>query len=907
MKHWAYLAARQQMVRILECYEMFGQTTCQVWCPMEGTVMTVQEFDLSEAALPSLPEIRYRALAGRVVHALNQDVLLAPLEGQVQPMPHQFAVLDRVIYGDHARLLLADEVGLGKTIEAGLVMRELQLRGLIRRVLIVAPKGLLSQWASELWTHFGQRFWLVQGEEMRHADSPEELWQSHDRMIVSQDSVKPVAKHQGWDAARIKEYNRRRFEGLISASWDLVVIDEAHRLGGSTDGVARFRLGQGLAMASPYLLLLSATPHQGKSDQFGRLLSLLDSERFVDVAQMTPDQIRPYVVRTAKRQAVSVDGQPLFKPRHVELVVIDWQGPEFTAQRALYEAVTAYVRGRYQNAVKAKQYSTAFLLILMQRLVTSSPAAIARAIRRRLAILEGEDISAVTDWAATLSDEEDDAAVETGVAIRGEKGELHHLLTLAELAEQSKDARITRLLALMEEVRQHESSQTKFLIFTEFLPTQTMLQETLQSYGYRVSILNGQMSLEERQDVQTTFRNVAQVLVSTDAGGEGINLQFAHVVINYDLPWNPMKIEQRIGRVDRIGQTHDVQAFNFVMQDTVEYRVYKILLEKLQTILEEMGIDKLGDVLDSTGLDIDYTTLFMQSVVAPTQVDTALDQFVQNVRSQAAVNQGQEQPMNQPPPDLAKMAKILHHPFPEWLGAMVECYVVARGGAVTPGLFGRDIQFPDGEVVRGAVFRKSDMTAGGSYLGLHDPRIAHLVNQLPRMTPEEVIMRVTSPKFPAGLRGQFSLWQLTLSAGSRIRSRIVPLFVSEQGQVYRTTAQKVWEQMGGLDFEASLAMSQVLDEPAYRELSRLAEREAESSYHALMAEHRQFLTQERDKARTAFNIRKTLAERVGLREVRAFRIKALETELAQHLETLDAMERVTPTLFPILVVEVSAP
>ncbi len=203
--------------------------------------------------------------------ATEGHVLLAPMESNVIPLPHQIHALSRAISGDRVRYLLADEVGLGKTIEAGLVMRELKLRGLVRRTLVVSPKGIATQWVAEMQTHFNEQFQLVLGDDIGTlqrlapgADHRSSAWSMFDQVIVSLDSVKPMDKRRGWTAERVAEYNRSRFEDLITAGWDLVVVDEAHRLGGSTDQVARYKLGKGLAEAAPMYCSFRRRPTRGR-------------------------------------------------------------------------------------------------------------------------------------------------------------------------------------------------------------------------------------------------------------------------------------------------------------------------------------------------------------------------------------------------------------------------------------------------------------------------------------------------------------------------------------------------------------------------------------------------------------------------------------------------------------------
>ena len=217
--------------------------------------------------------------------------------------------------GDRVRYLLADEVGLGKTIEAGMILRELKIRGMVRRILVVAPAGLVSQWVSEMKTHFNEDFRLVlpgtfkTWRQIMGVDEHENLWCHHHQVVCPVDSVKPVDSRKGWLPDKVAQYNRERFEDLVSAGWDLIIVDEAHRLGGSTEQVARYRLGEGLAQAGPYLLLLTATPHQGKTDAFRRVVSFLDPEALPDDESVCRENVAPYVIRTEKRTAIDTDGR----------------------------------------------------------------------------------------------------------------------------------------------------------------------------------------------------------------------------------------------------------------------------------------------------------------------------------------------------------------------------------------------------------------------------------------------------------------------------------------------------------------------------------------------------------------------------------------------------------------------
>jgi len=267
---WAFSTAHGESVRILDVETVWSHTVYQVWIPRLATVERVPAESLSPGQptkATSLDRITYAVAAARIADALTQDVLLAPLEAGVIALPHQLHALTRAVTGDRVRYLLADEVGLGKTIEAGLIFRELKLRGLVKRVLVVAPKGLVPQWVQEMQTHFGEEFRLLIPSEFsawRNLTGAENVWRQFDQVVCPADSIKPIERRRGWSREKLEAYNQERLGDLIGAGWDLIICDEAHRLGGSTEQVARYRLGRAPAEAAPYLLLLTATPHQAR-------------------------------------------------------------------------------------------------------------------------------------------------------------------------------------------------------------------------------------------------------------------------------------------------------------------------------------------------------------------------------------------------------------------------------------------------------------------------------------------------------------------------------------------------------------------------------------------------------------------------------------------------------------------
>ena len=522
----------------------------------------------------------------------------------LEPLPHQVVALERALATNPVRLLFADEVGLGKTIEAGMVIAELKARGRVRRVLIVAPKGVQLQWVSELALHFGEEFVLV-GPGGVPVDAGINPWTTFDQVVCSVDSIKPLSARKGWAPERVVEHNRQRLDAIAAAGWDLIVFDEAHHVSGSSDDVARHRLAVELAAIAPHALLLSATPHSGKSDAFARLLGLLD-DRFVHGLPMTREFVAPLVVRSDKRHTTDNRGKPLFQPRTTRLRIVPYGQRDVEEQ--LYDAITDYVRFGYQRAKTEKRPAVGFLVLLMQRLASSSTAAVLSALERRHAaiVVEGTQLrlfpEGAEEWGDLTGEEQVDALQGAlGAAWGNELAEVELLINLARRATGAGlDAKARDLLALIDDLASTEGDPSlKVVVFTEFMQTQSMLLDMFEGAGISAVAINGGLGIHERAIVQAEFRDRARVLVSTDAGGEGINLQFAHVIVNYDLPWSPSRIEQRIGRVDRIGQAHAVQAFNLAMEHSVDARVLEVLQTKLAVILAELGADKAGDILNS--------------------------------------------------------------------------------------------------------------------------------------------------------------------------------------------------------------------------------------------------------------------------------------------------------------------
>lgn len=963
-----YSKSFRSVAKVIEISTLWGSDYAHIWLPNSNAVVRVPASDLSslssQSSALSTDHIAYVAAAAKVAEVLEGStsaadghVLLAPMESHVIPLPHQIHALSRAISGDRVRYLLADEVGLGKTIEAGLVMRELKLRGLVRRILVVSPKGIATQWVAEMQTHFNEQFQLVLGDDigtlqrlspvMSHESRVPGLfdsqlatrnpWTLFDQVIVSLDSVKPMDKRRGWTAERVAEYNRSRFEDLVTAGWDLVVVDEAHRLGGSTDQVARYKLGKGLAEAAPYVLLLSATPHQGKTDAFHRLMNLLDDDAFPDMDSVSRERVAPYVIRTEKRKAIDADGKPLFKPRRTQMAPVAWESRHHL-QQLLYEAVTDYVREGYNQALSGKKRHIGFLMILMQRLVVSSTRAIKTALERRLEVLssalrlqssdmnefESDNPELTTPDSELVYDMDGqellDELLKSHVsALQSEGSHVETLLDAAVRCEQAgPDAKAEALIEWIYELQAEENEpDLKVLIFTEFVPTQQMLKEFLEARGISVVTLNGSMDMEERGAAQDSFRKSHRVLVSTDAGGEGLNLQFAHVIINYDIPWNPMRLEQRIGRVDRIGQPKKVRAINFVFEDSVEFRVREVLEQKLSVIFDEFGIDKTGDVLDSAQAGELFEDVFASAILNPDGIETSVDHTVarlrdeiQQVREASAIYGISEEP------DVQLAERLRSHPLPHWVERMTVGYLNSHGGAASRKRSWWDLNWPDGQEHRKAVFnaREADRLTDATLLNLENSRVRGLALNLPQIAAGQPLPCVSVSGLPASISGLWGLFEIRLQAGMHqktgllripmVRRGYVSVFLSEEGKLFLPTARHIWDVLQTAEAQVQATLGQDESITAHEGLQIAAEQAGQELFDALQQAHLASVAREEERGVVSFASRRKAIERVGLPEVRQFRLSRCDADESEWRHELQSARQIVPEIRPLLMLRI---
>jgi superfamily II DNA or RNA helicase len=575
----------------------------------EKQLAQVQVVERSPVALTGNAEdFFYLIEAHRIRLAYQFDPQLAVSVSQVDPLPHQIeAVYHYVLNSPRIRFLIADDPGAGKTIMAGLILKELQYRRLVRRTLIVAPGHLKYQWQRELKEKFGTSFAVVDRGRMESAWG-ENVWEERDQCITSLDFVKQDAVQST----------------LRGVQWDLVIVDEAHKMSAyayhgrdriKIDKTKRYQVGEVLSRHANHLLFLTATPHRGDDENFRLFLDLLRPGFFAQ-AELLKESVEskdnPVFVRRLKEDMKRFDGSAIFPPRHIHTVPFRLT----PAEVELYNGVTHYVQDYFDRSKENRSIS--FALMILQRRLTSSSHAIYESLKRRKARLEEllelpERIRGDEDYlrAQNISEDElEDMAEEERLRIEERlehltiarniedvKVEIAELARLIVQAEQVRGQEIeSKLVGLRDKVLRH-LGERKLLIFTEFRDTLDYLTAKLRAWGYRVITIHGQMNMDARIQAEHDFRDEAQILVATEAAGEGINLQFCSLMVNYDIPWNPNRLEQRMGRIHRYGQQYEVHVWNLISRDTREGQILDRLFEKLGRMREALGSDRVFDII----------------------------------------------------------------------------------------------------------------------------------------------------------------------------------------------------------------------------------------------------------------------------------------------------------------------
>ena len=874
---FAFDTANSANVQILEKIEAWGYVSYRVFNPASGHVYKLSEEQLKEDGGTNTYDenyLRYVTLLSKIKNE-TAGGLLSSLSSGVIPLPHQLHVLNRAMENNTIRYILADEVGLGKTIEAGMVIKELKTRGLIRRILVVCPTGLVTQWAAEMQEKFHEKFNVILPSDydtIRRLTDNDDVYGQYDQVISPMDSIKPIEKHAGWTQEKVDHYNEERIYSIINSGWDLIIIDEAHRVAGSTGEVARYKLGYLLSQASPYLLLLSATPHNGKTEPFLRLVRLLDADAFPNAKSIVKEQVAPYLIRTEKREAIDNSGNKLFKNRITHLVTLNWD-ERHTMQRELYELVTDYVSKTYNKALRnrKKNMCLIFLLIIMQRMVTSSTAAILQSLERRLQVLKTQ-----STHIGNLSEEDlaeldiengvEDALEAISLDMADEIQELELIISVAKQAEyQHPDVKVETLTDTIDSILNEEPDQ-KIIVFTEFVATQTYLEKLLENKGYTVSILNGGRE----------FREKTSIFISTDAGGEGLNLQFSNIIINYDLPWNPMKIEQRCGRADRIGQKRDVHIYNFIITDTVENRVREVLEEKLSVILAEIGVDKYSDVLDSEVAECDFTDAYINTIAKPYKLEESIRPIEQEMRQQLK-NSNQYK-------DIIREEKDLKE------------------------LVGQESDFDVDAALR------LMLAYYDGWQGLESvliDRISITDTEITKHLKTDIIQDRFSPILSVGIKdfpnedGYFMLWELSISDDSN-NSRIVPIFVNKNFVLRPMAGKRLMEQF--LNANSRLTVKEVpnLTAEDYQRLEKMSMDFAYDTFVDLREKQLQKNQESYNKYMYALKLRTEAADHIGIENIKRSRLLRLAREREEIERNFKAGKQVYPDFRLSLLVRLEA-
>lgn len=596
-------------------------------------------------------------------HAYRYDARSGLSNARVEPKLHQVFVAHRVANKLQPRMLLADEVGLGKTIEAGLILKELRARGLVERVLVICPASLQHQWRNELSSKFNENFEIMNASAAKY---------------LSQDKSNPFLKRDNVITSINFAQNEKRQDHIIEAPWDLVIFDEAHRVRRSMQSANKvnvtqaYRLADELKELTPGVLLLTATPMQLHPFELFSLIELVEPGMFQSFEDYDRRRRQLPRLNDAMRQlkqwsVLSLDERCAVLEEHAQLLGLDHETDPSSlddsaisdlmdglvkrhplvevmvrnrkaeiggfAQREahrilvdlrpdeqqLYEDISEYLRYNYNLAVSAKQNAVGFLMVTYQKMLASSPHAVLQSFRRRVAKLEkqsqvgsapakrpkrggrlDDDLLDELESPEDLGSDSEGAALERELT-KIEIGQLNSLIErLENLEDDSKASELIEALAVIWE----EHPDEKVVIFTTFRDTQEYLQRLIERHAtsngrpVKVARFNGTLNPEEKEEAIRKFRHDCSVLICTESGGEGRNLQFAHILVNYDLPWNPMKVEQRIGRLDRIGQKHNVFIYNMACAGTVEERVLSVLEHRINLFNESVGsLDPiLGDL-----------------------------------------------------------------------------------------------------------------------------------------------------------------------------------------------------------------------------------------------------------------------------------------------------------------------
>jgi len=664
VNRWENGKAEPQSDRVIRIQELAARKETQISLgyEMPDTIPVTLNFEGDPEAIKLVVDA-HRLRNG---HQFNKAFGLEL--SRVVPLPHQrVAVYEHMLPQNPLRFLLADDAGAGKTVMTGLYIREMLNRGRLRRVIICCPAGLTWNWQRELRNFFDLEFRILRGQDFQNGD--------------------PLANDQGLFIISVDTASTESIrERLAASQFDLVVFDEAHKLSWA-DGrrldskTRRYRLAETLAKFT-HLLLLTATPHMGKQFPYFALWRLLDANVFSTMdalGQMGQEKRRKFFIRRLKEEMVDYQSQPIYKPRLCQTVKFDLSPQE----RAFYDQSSDYLRWSFENNRSLNKNAAAMVVAVLQRRLASSTYAMVQSLeRRRKRILDADTTDAqpsaerlLEQFDTTTAD--DSEPTETGAESQ-ERVEEQALALAKPQTEKQRDVELryldeiikqgegilsaqceTKFLKLRELVDAAEFQQERLLIFTEHRDTLEYLQHRFEALGYtgQIAAIHGGMDVEERERQRIFFmppaerrrQNLpnpdapsARIMLATDAAGEGINLQFAWLMVNFDVPWNPARLEQRMGRLHRFGQRHDeVRIFNFIADQTREGDVLATLLTKLDEARRELCTDKVFDVIGQQLQEVSIRDLLREALfeTAPYSAQKQLESMFATQRLRSAVEE----------------------------------------------------------------------------------------------------------------------------------------------------------------------------------------------------------------------------------------------------------------------------
>lgn len=629
-----------------------------------------------------------RLQAAYLQHAYKYDPLSGLSNARIEPKLHQVFVAHRVTHKLYPRMILADEVGLGKTIEAGLIIKELRARQVAKRVLVMCPATLQQQWKFELTSKFNEDFEIIDGAAIKH---------------LGKGGANPWKKINGVISSLNLAIRPEHAERIVNAGWDMVVIDEAHRAKKTLQYTTQtYKLADSLKDVVDGLLLLTATPMQLHPYELYSLIELVDPGLYLDVDMYKGRLSRipalnnlinrllnwPALSLSDKRSKLPeiAKGFSIFQnARHMNLdnldndkfrreLINDIFDEHPVAQvmvrnrktqlgedhirkaysfaikltedeQSIYEDVTDYIHRGYDRALYKQNNAVGFLMTLYQKILTSSSDALSASFKKRITKLQDDknnSLSPITNGQDEQWPEYDDAEHEVkqidGIVI-DQEGIETEISLLEDFVDRLDDISDSKAKVLMNDIIEpilKEKPDEKILIFTQFVKTQEFLYNELSSIGYKVATFNGQMNDMKKEQEVKRFKYSVPIMITTEAGGEGRNFQFAHIMINYDLPWNPMKIEQRIGRLDRIGQKFPVHIYNLYNEDTIEEYILEVLEKRIKLFTKSVG--SLDPILGNIEREI-------RDIVIKRTDDKAIKQYGLDLEDRVRIAQLKEETM----------------------------------------------------------------------------------------------------------------------------------------------------------------------------------------------------------------------------------------------------------------------